>query len=114
MSLTRGFPFAFRQLISNIHKQNDYQNKSGRYLNIGTNFPKIHFSNFLSNQTVNNKKTIPRMRDNVKLKKSSGFCGKVTLGPMKTLANHTAERLIHNPESALRYGCNLFFFTKVI
>lgn len=114
MSLTRGFPFAFRQLVGNIHKQDDYKNKSRRYLNIGANFPEIHLSNFLSNQTVNSKKTIPRIIDNVKLKKSSGFCGKVTLGPMKTLANQPADRFIDNPENALRYGRYFFFFIKII
>lgn len=114
MKLTGGFFFTFRQLIGNIHKQYDYQNKSHGYLNIGTNFPEIHFSNFLSNQTVNGKKTIPRVIDNVKLKKSSGFCGKVILGPMKTLANQPADRLMDNPEKALRYGRNFFFFIQII
>lgn len=114
MILTRGFPFAFRQFIGNIHKQDNYQNQSCGYLNIGANFPKIHFSNFLSNQTVNSKKTIPRMIDNVKLKKSAGFCGKVTLGPMKTLANQAAERLMDRPENAFSQGRNFFFFTKAI
>lgn len=102
--------FTFREFICNIHKKYHYQNKGGRYLNICRNFPVItHFSNFLSNQIVITKKTIPRIREKVKLKTSEVVFGRLTLGPTKLLINQPAEILTAKPENALINGRNFFF-----
>lgn len=115
MMLTRGFLFAFRELIGNIHKQDNYQNQSHGYLYIGSNFPEVtHFSNFLSSSIVRSKQTIPNKTEIVNEMNSGILLGKLTLGPIKAVANQAALRFINNPEKALRYGRNFFFFIKII
>lgn len=115
MRLTRRFPFAFRQLVGNIHKQDDYKNKSHGYLYIGSNFPEVtHFSNLLSSSIVRSKQTIPNKTEIVNEMNSGILLGKLTLGPIKAVANQAALRFINNPEKALKYGRYFFFFIKII
>ncbi len=115
MNLT-GVPFfTFRKLISNIHQQNDYKNKSHGDLYISINFPEIvHFSNILSSSIVTSKQTIPKKTEIVNEINSGILLGKLILGPIKAAANQAAEILIDNAESALRSGRNLFFLIRII
>lgn len=115
MMLTRGFFLAFRQLVGNIHKQDNYQNQSHGDLHISRNLPEVtHFSSLLSNSIVRNKQTIPNKTEIVNDMNSGKLLGKLTLGPMKAEVNHAADRFIDNPENAFSQGRNFFFFTKPI
>ena len=103
--LTNRFLFAFGKLISDISKKYDYQNESCRDLYICIYVPEItHFSNFLSNHIVKNKNSIARKIFEINTKRLCKFLGKEILVPMNALANQAADRLMDNPENALKYG----------
>lgn len=115
MILTRRSFFTFRKFEGNIHKKDNYQNESHRYLYIGSDFPKVaHFSNLLSSAIVKSKQTIPNKTEIVNEMNPGILLGKLTLGPIKAVANQAALRFINNPENALRYGRYFFFFIKII
>ncbi len=111
MTLTGGFLFAFRQFIGNICKKYYYQNQSCGYLDICIYIPKIiHFSNFLSIQTVNNKNSIAKKILEINIKKSCKFLGKEIFGLINAVANQAADMLMDNPENDLSQG-RYFFLT---
>lgn len=113
--LMRRFLFAFREFKGNIHKQNDYQNKSSRYLNTNRNIPEIvHFSKFLSHQNVTVKKIIPKVMFKINASKSCKSLGKVIFEPINAAANQAAEILIDNAEIVLSNGWYIFLFIKTI
>lgn len=109
--MTRMFLFAFGQFISNVCKKDSNQYQSCSNLSKSINLPKIHFSNFLSNHTVINKKSIAKVRSNINTKKSYKFLGKETLEPISGATNHAAEILMDKPESAFNQGRNFFLLT---
>lgn len=115
MKLIGGFLFAFRQFVGNICKKYYYQNQSRGYLDICIYIPKIiHFSNFLSIQTVNNKNSIAKKILEINIKKSCKFLGKEIFGPINAVANQAAEIFIDNAENAFSQGWNFFFLIKII
>lgn len=112
MKLTGRSFFTFRQFIGNIHKKYNYQNKSGRYLDICIYFPEIiHFCNLFSHQTVISKNTIPKVISKINTRLLNRFAGKFTLGPINAVVNQAAEILIDNPENALNQGRYFFLLT---
>lgn len=112
--LARGFLFAFRELVGDIHKQNYYQDKGCRYLSQSINLPEIHFSNFLSSQTVINKNIIPKERFRDNTKKSYRLLGNLKLVPIKGIANQAADKLLDKAENVLNQGRYFFLFIKTI
>ena len=109
MILSGRLLFSFRQFEGNIHKKNNNQNKGCGYLDISIYIPKIvHFSNFLSNQTVISKNTIPKVISNINTKVAYKLLGRIILGPINAIANQAAEIFIDRPEKALRYGWYFF------
>lgn len=93
-----------RQFPGNIAQESGNQNQGRGYLSKSINIPKIHFSNFLSSQTVSSKNSIPRAMFIVKIKKSWSVLGKEMLDPINGAMNQAAEILIDSPESALNQG----------
>lgn len=91
--------------IRNVHKECRNQYKRCGNLCKGNTAPKIaHFSNLLSNHTVNNKNIIPSVIDQSNRKKSHGVFGNEMPDPTKGIANHPADKLIDNPENARSQG----------
>lgn len=64
--------------------------------------------------TVRIKNTIPSNRFDVNDSRSSILRNGVKLGPTKDVKKYAAEKLIHRPENALRYGRYFFFFINLI
>lgn len=108
MILTGGFLFTFRQFISNIHKKYYNQDESCRYLSKSNRIPEFHFSSFLSNQIVINRNNIPNKILIINALRLNKSLGKAILVPTNGIANQAADKLIANPENALRYGRNFF------
>ncbi len=94
----------FRQFPGNISQKSGDQNQGRGYLSKSINIPKIHFSNFLSSQTVSSKNSIPRAMFIVKIKKSWRVLGKEILDPINGAMNQAAEMLIDSPDNALSQG----------
>ena len=100
--------FSFRQLIGNKPEKSCYQNQSSRYLSQSNGIPEIHFSSLLSNQTVNNKNSIPSKMLKINALKLNKSLGNAMLVPTNGTANQAAEILMDNPENALSHGRNFF------
>lgn len=94
-----------RNTIGDVHKKCRNQHKRCSNLRKGNTVPKItHFSNLLSNHTVNNKNIIPSIIDQSNTKKSHVVLGNEIPGPTKGTASHAADILIERPENALSQG----------
>ncbi|MDZ7586601.1 MAG: hypothetical protein U0946_02505, partial [Patescibacteria group bacterium] len=90
---------------SNPHQEKDNRQQSAQDHYISTDIPKaVHFSNFPSILTTNNKNIVPNVKWNVKDKNSSIVFGVETVIPTKAVIKAAAEKLINNPENAFNHG----------
>ena len=104
MMLTGRSFFTFRQFVGNIHQKNDYQNKRRRYLSQSNRIPEVHFSSFLSNQTVINKNNIPNKILKINVLQLNKSMGNAMLVPTNGTTNQAADILIDSPDNAFSHG----------